>query len=108
MNRVNVRFPSHWCRANIGGAVKLYPCAVEEPDAWGNLLAFKSDPGIWSIGKFLGFGITTLDALQSRVRTLEQELEGLRRSTSWRITAPLRVARTETRRALRRIRGASR
>jgi FkbM family methyltransferase len=34
-------------------ALKRYPCELEDPDAWGNLFAFKSDPGIWAITKAL-------------------------------------------------------
>lgn len=29
--------------------LKRYPCDLEDPNAWGNLLAFKSDPGIWAL-----------------------------------------------------------
>jgi FkbM family methyltransferase len=34
-------------------ALKLYPCELEDPNGWGNLLAFKQDPGIGTVTRAL-------------------------------------------------------
>jgi FkbM family methyltransferase len=99
-------------------ALKLYPCELEDPNAWGNLLAFKTDPGIWSVtwalknsmnrfeGKRTKTKITDPQIARDRIRSLEQHLSAVLDSTSWRITAPLRAVTTTARRvfgSLRRL-----
>jgi hypothetical protein len=32
-------------------ALKRYPCELEDSNAWGNLIAFKTDPGIFAVTK---------------------------------------------------------
>jgi hypothetical protein len=114
-----IRGPHQW------RALKRYPCDLEAADAWGNLLAFKTDPGIWALTGAVNRsvkrfeekkaatppqaqgkrqrrheGIKTnplevkLAKAQNRVDALEHQLSEVFGSTSWRITAPLRLART--------------
>ena len=108
-------------------ALKLYPCELEDPNAWGNLIGFRDDPGFWSITQALkrsmeyfepkaeastivhskkgkDSGFKELQAARKRIRFLEQQLSDVFDSNSWKVTAPLRAASTATRRAYRRLR----
>jgi len=91
--------------------LKRYPCELEDPNAWGNFLAFKSDPGFCAVAKAFNnclrrndklgprragaVGPKTLDrelrAAQSRIRSLQLEKSEVFASKSWKFTYPLRL-----------------
>ena len=115
--------------------LKQYPCELEETQAWGNFLAFRTDPGIemltwefnrnierfekrnldWAIEqKFpcdasteekLEYAKQMLRASQERIQMLENQLSSIYASTSWQITAPLRSCVDTFRQFLRSRRG---
>jgi FkbM family methyltransferase len=106
-------------------ALKLYPCELEDTNGWGNLLAFKEDPGIWAVTKALrkqhsGFSKIETElqslkektrslkektrSLKEKTRSLEQRLSDVSHSTSWKITAPLRMVSIASRAMLQRVR----
>jgi FkbM family methyltransferase len=100
--------------------LKRYPCELEDTKAWGNLIAFSNDPGIFSItraikksiSKFekkigidptniplngesstserLDYALQLLSASRKRNQFLENQLSSVYASTSWKITAPFR------------------
>lgn len=99
--------------------LKLYPCELEDPNACGKLLAFKSDPGIWALTNALSNNMTSveqnkpltcepqtleveLQVARNRIRMLEAQLSDVFGS----ISTPLRIAKSAAKRVLRTVPGA--
>jgi FkbM family methyltransferase len=110
--------PHHWRR------LSRYPYQLEEPDAWGNLIAFKEDPGmrklaesfqhhlrdsngseLREVGRYAGINagksgkrtaelnnaLARIEELETRRNALQNRVEYMANSKSWRLTSPLRA-----------------
>jgi FkbM family methyltransferase len=69
--------------------LKKYPCALDDPKAWGNLLGFRRDPGIHLLSQAFRDETSRVDSQDASKRVV-RELASVYASRSWRLTAPLR------------------
>jgi FkbM family methyltransferase len=105
----------------------LYRPSLELSKTWGNLIAFSHDPGLEKLHELalrtLAFSAQVaepwghqgikpapiniaaeLKSAKKQIGSLEQQLSDVSHSTSWKITAPLRMASIASRKVLRRVR----